>query len=129
MPDKKDLEEGFILSIDFEKRGGLIPVAVQDNHTLEILMLGYANEEAVQLSIKKRMATFWSTSREELWTKGETSGDFLAIVDILIDCDQDSLIYKVTPQGSGACHTKDKNGLTRKSCFYRSIDLKNGNLR
>ena len=70
------------------------------------------------------MATFWSTSRNELWTKGETSGDFLKIIEILTDCDQDALVYRVEPQGAGACHTKDREkGVARKSCFYRRLNL------
>ena len=122
--DKKQLEEGSELSIDFVKRGGLIPCVVQDVADGRILMLGYVNELALNTTFDKGMATFWSTSRNELWTKGETSGDFLKIVDILTDCDQDALVYRVVPQGSGACHTKDPDsGDARKSCFYRKVDL------
>ncbi len=68
------------------------------------------------------MATFWSTSRDELWTKGETSGDYLKLVEVLVDCDQDALIYRVIPQGAGACHTRDAEGNVRRSCFYRRLD-------
>jgi phosphoribosyl-AMP cyclohydrolase len=75
------------------------------------------------------MATFWSTSRNELWTKGATSGDFLKIIDIYVDCDQDAIVYRVEPQGQGACHTKDPaTNVARKSCFYRKVDLKSGGL-
>jgi len=119
----RDIEEGKRLDIQFEKRGGLIPVVVQDVKTKDILMLGYANKDAIQMTFDKKLATFWSTSRNELWTKGETSGDYLAIKDMLIDCDQDAIIYLVEPQGQGSCHTKKTDGSFRKSCFYRSIDL------
>lgn len=122
--DKKMLEEGTELLIDFEKRGGLIPAIVQDVADGKILMLAYVNPEALKTTLKKGMATFWSTSRNELWTKGETSGDFLKIVEILTDCDQDTLIYRVEPQGGGACHTKDpETGKTRSTCFYRKLEL------
>ena len=122
--DKKDLEEGTELAVCFDKRGGLVPCVVQDVRNNQILMLAYVNEQALITTFDKGMATFWSTSRNELWTKGETSGDFLKIVEIFTDCDQDALIYRVEPQGSGACHTRDPaSGATRESCFYRSVDL------
>ena len=122
--DKKVLEEGTELLIDFDKRGGLIPAVVQDVTDGRILMVAYVNELALRTTFEKGMATFWSTSRDELWTKGETSGDFLKIIDIFTDCDQDALIYQVEPQGGGACHTKDpETGKTRETCFYRKIDL------
>ena len=116
------LEEGTELTIDFEKRGGYVPCVVQDVSDGKILMLGYVNDHALKTTFEKGMATFWSTSRNELWTKGETSGDFLKIVDVWTDCDQDALVYRVELQGAGACHTKDTAGNTRRSCFYRSVD-------
>lgn len=122
--DKKAREESSELLIDFAKRGGLVPAVVQDAADGRILMLAYVNEQALQTTFAKGMATFWSTSRNELWTKGETSGDYLKIVDILTDCDQDALVYRVEPQGGGACHTKDAvTGKTRASCFYRKVAL------
>ena len=127
--DKKTLEEGSELAIDFSKRGGFVPTVVQDVRDGRILMLAYVNEEAFRTTLQKQMATFWSTSRNELWTKGETSGDFLKIVEILTDCDQDALVYRVEPQGGGACHTKDAaTGKTRPSCFYRKVDLNDDSL-
>ncbi len=120
-----DREEGDALAIDFEKRGGLVPAIAQDIRNGQILMLAYANEAALDKSIESGMATFWSTSRNELWTKGATSGDFLRIAEIQTDCDQDALLYLVEPQGSGACHTKDpQTGNARLSCFYRAINTK-----
>ena len=127
--DKKMLEEGSEVSIDFEKRGGLIPAVVQDVKDGRVLMLAYVNQQAYETTLEKGMATFWSTSRNELWTKGETSGDFLKIVEILTDCDQDALIYKVEPQGGGSCHTKNpETGRTRETCFYRKVDLESKQL-
>ncbi len=122
--DKKILEEGTQLLIDFEKRGGLIPAIVQDVADGKILMLAYVNPDALKITLEKGLATFWSTSRNALWTKGETSGDFLKIVEILTDCDQDALVYRVERQGSGACHTRDpETGKARISCFYRKFTL------
>ncbi len=127
--DKKDCEEGSVLEVNFEKRGGLVPVVVQDSHNGQILMLAYANKEALEETMRSSMATFWSTSRNELWTKGATSGDFLKLKDIYVDCDQDALVYRVEPQGQGACHTKDPvSGKARKSCFYRRVNLETGEL-
>ncbi|MDH5509339.1 MAG: phosphoribosyl-AMP cyclohydrolase [Nitrospinota bacterium] len=121
---KKEIEEGSALNINFEKRGGLIPGVAQDVKDGTILMLGYVNQEAFEETLKVGMATFWSTSRDELWTKGKTSGDYLKLVNILVDCDQDAIVYQVAPQGSGACHTKDPaSGSARRTCFYRSVNL------
>lgn len=119
----KQLEEGTELALQFNKRGGLLPVVVQERDSGKVLMIGYANQEALQQSIKTRYATFWSTSRQELWVKGETSGDRLRISDIWVDCDQDALLYLVVVEGEGVCHTKAANGKSRGACFYRKIDL------
>lgn len=120
MSDKR-LEEGLELGIQYKKRGGLVPTIAQDYNNGEILMLGYVNQQALDETIRTGYATFWSTSRDELWTKGKTSGDFLKIKEILIDCDQDALVYRVESLGSGACHTKNKDDETRRSCFYRRL--------
>lgn len=126
---KQQIEEGSELLVAFEKRGGLVPAVVQDVRDGRVLMLAYVNKEALDKTLSSGMATFWSTSRDELWTKGETSGDFLKMVDVLTDCDQDALIYRVEPQGAGACHTKDaETGSARKSCFYRKVVLADGSL-
>jgi phosphoribosyl-AMP cyclohydrolase len=128
--DKTALEEGSELSIDFEKRGSMVPAIVQHAGDGRVLMLAYVNKAALDKTLECGMATFWSTSRGELWTKGETSGDYLAITEILVDCDQDALVYRVEPKGAGACHTRDpQTGRARSSCFYRNIDLANGTLR
>ncbi len=116
---KKQLEEGLELRVQFEKRGGLVPAIVQDYSSGEVLMLGYVNQEALDETLRSGYATFYSTSKKGLWKKGETSGDFLRILEIRTDCDQDALLYKVERVGKGACHTKDSSGETRTSCFYR----------
>ena len=92
------------MNIDFEKGGGLVPAIVQDAKTKNVLMLGYMNEEAYQKTISTKKVTFWSRSRNCLWTKGETSGNFLHLADIMIDCDNDTLLVKATPDGP-TCHT------------------------
>ncbi len=125
--DKKEIEEGVSLKINFEKRGGLIPAVVQRSSDGRVLMLAYVNSEAFDETIRSKMATFWSTSRNELWKKGATSGDYLKVVEILTDCDQDAIVYVVEPQGKGACHTKDPDtGDARLSCFYRKLDFEKG---
>jgi phosphoribosyl-AMP cyclohydrolase len=108
--------------IDFSKRGGLVPVIVQDHTTLQVLMLGYAKPEALSVTLESKRATFYSTSRGEIWQKGKTSGDTLEMKGILVDCDEDALIYLVKPLGDGACHTKKKDGTARTSCFHRSYN-------
>ena len=123
------LEEGTLLSPQFEKRGGLLPVAVQETDTGQLLMLASINQEALQQTIETGLATFWSTSRNKLWVKGETSGDFLKIDHILVDCDQDAFVYQVTLQGAGVCHTYDLQGNHRKACFYRELDLEEKKLQ
>lgn len=120
--NKQILEEGMQLNLQFEKRNGLLPVIVQDIASKEILMLGYTNEAAFEKTVSTGKATFWSTSRKQLWTKGETSGDYLQIHKIRIDCDQDALVYLVKLMGEGSCHTKRADGKARKSCFYREYD-------
>jgi len=124
------LEEGSDLQLDFGKLtriaktgSEVLPVVVQDADSGEVLILGYANEEALRFSIESGMATFWSTSRNELWVKGKTSGDWLKIVEIRVNCEQNSLLYRVIPQGEGSCHTKDSDGKARSGCYYRRIDL------
>lgn len=121
---KDKLEEGTSLQLQFSKRGGLLPVVVQEQHSGQILMLASVNQEAFNKSIDSGKATFWSTSRNQLWTKGETSGDYLDLKDVMVDCDQDALIYQVELIGNGVCHTYNQEGKHRKSCFYREYDFK-----
>lgn len=98
------------MNIDFQKNEGLVPVVIQNTSTLQVLMLGYMNEEALEKTRAEGKVTFFSRSRQQLWTKGETSGNFLIVDEIQVDCDSDTLLIKVYPQGP-TCHT----GST--SCF------------
>lgn len=133
MTDHRLLEEGSQLAINFEKltsivgSGSLVvPVAVQDADTMEVLVLAYVNQEALDYTLAHDVAAFWSTSRNELWVKGATSGDTLQIVEVRINCEQNSLLYRVRPLGSGTCHTKGPDGRSRSSCYYRRLE--NGQL-
>ena len=92
------------MTIDFTKMDGLVPAIIQDARTQKVLMLGFMNEEAYNKTVETGKVTFWSRSRNCLWTKGETSGNFLNVVEILNDCDQDTLLVKVHPDGP-TCHT------------------------
>lgn len=91
------------MDIDFEKSGGLVPAIIQDADTKTVLMLGYMNKEAYEKTVATGLVTFYSRSRKCLWTKGETSNNFLHLVDIKVDCDNDTLLVKVHPDGS-TCH-------------------------
>lgn len=91
-------------TLDFNKGDGLIPAVVQDSATSKVLMVGYMNEEALQLTKDSGKVTFFSRSKNRLWTKGETSGNFLNFVEVLVDCDGDTLLIKARPDGP-ACHT------------------------
>jgi len=92
------------MKIDFSKNDGLVPVIVQDTKTDKVLMLGYMNQDAYEKTMKENKVTFFSRSRQELWTKGETSGNELLIQEILLDCDGDTLLIKANPTGP-VCHT------------------------
>jgi len=98
------------MTIDFNKADGLVPVVIQDNQTLEVLMLGYMNEEAWKKTQEEKKVTFFSRSKNRLWTKGEESGNFLHVISSHIDCDQDTILIKVDPVGP-TCHTGTR------SCF------------
>jgi phosphoribosyl-ATP pyrophosphohydrolase/phosphoribosyl-AMP cyclohydrolase len=92
------------MTIDFKKDNRLVPVIIQDNQTLQVLMLGYMNEEALNKTRQEGKVTFFSRSKNRLWTKGETSGNFLLVNDIKEDCDNDTILIKATPIGP-TCHT------------------------
>ena len=100
----------------------LVPVVTQDYTTKEVLILAFANRAAFEETLKSGYATYWSRSRNELWKKGMTSGDILKIEEIRINCEQNSLLYLVTPQGKGACHAKKEDGNPHTSCYYRRIE-------
>ena len=92
------------MTLDFNKMNGLIPAIIQDDKTQKVLMLGFMNEEAYDKTLKTGKVTFWSRTKNALWTKGETSGNFLNVVSIKADCDNDTLLIKVNPDGP-VCHT------------------------
>lgn len=105
-----DDDNTYNMTIDFNKGDGLVPVVIQDYQTLEVLMLGYMNAEAWEKTQAEHKVTFFSRSKNRLWTKGEESGNFLNVVDTAIDCDQDTILIKVDPVGP-TCHTGSR------SCF------------
>lgn len=128
-----DLEEGTALMLDFKKlqdivkgETDVIPVAVQDSDTKEVLIVAYVNDEALAYTLSQGVAAFWSTSRNELWIKGATSGDKLELVEVRVNCEQNSLLYLVRPLGVGACHTRGADGNARSGCYYRRIELADG---
>jgi phosphoribosyl-AMP cyclohydrolase len=86
-----------------------------------VLLVAFANETALYYTLEHNVAAFWSTSRDELWVKGATSGDTLEVVEVRVNCEQNSLLYLVRPVGEGACHTRGADGRSRRSCYYRRI--------
>ena len=105
-----------MIKLDFAKCGGLIPAIAQDYKTGEVLMLAYINEEAWQETLSTGHAVYYSRSRSKLWRKGESSGNVQLIKDIAVDCDCDTVVFKVEQIGGAACHTG------HRSCFYREVD-------
>ncbi len=104
-----------MIKLDFKKGDGLLPAIAQDYKTNEILMLGYINEESWAETQKSGYATYWSRSRNELWKKGDTSGNLQEIKEILVDCDNDTVIFKINQIGDAACHKG------YRSCFFRNV--------
>ncbi len=109
------------VSAKLDPNNPVIPVVVQDADTLEVLIVAYANKQALEHSYKTGNATFWSTSRNELWEKGKTSGNTLKLKEVRVNCDQNSLLYLVSPAAGGACHVKDTNGEAIRTCYYRKV--------
>lgn len=117
--DKTELETGSVLAPRFNS-DGLVSAVVQDAATNKILMLAHMNAEALSKTIETKKSHFWSRSRQELWLKGETSGNIQHVEEILIDCDQDAVILRVKVEGHAACHTGEE------SCFFRKLDFTDG---
>lgn len=118
-----ELEEGQQLSLDFTKLNQIaqcgqdvLPVVVQNAESKEVLILAYANELALKETLERKIAVFWSTSRKELWIKGLSSGDYLELVEVRVNCEQNSLLYLVKPRTGNSCHTG------RSGCYYRKIE-------
>ena len=127
----KELEEGSELALDWNKlekavegTKGIIPVAVQNADTQEVILVAYINQLAFEESLKRKMLVLWSSSRQELWIKGLTSGETFELIDAYVNCEQNSLLFTVRPNRGGICHTKNKKGDPR-NCYYRKINLEN----
>jgi len=130
----KGLEEGSELELDFNKlekavgqSKGIIPVAVQNADTKEVILVAYTNELAFRRTIETKSLVLWSTSRNELWEKGRTSGETFDLVEARVNCEQNSLLYVVRPRRGAICHTKNKSGAPR-NCYYRRINVETGKL-
>jgi phosphoribosyl-AMP cyclohydrolase len=120
-------EEGTSIELDFdkltkiaEKGQPVVPVVLQNADTSEVLYIAYADEQALRATLETGTAVLWSTSRNELWHKGATSGDVLDVVEVRVNCEQTSLLYLVRPR-RGVCHTRTADGRTRPTCYYRKI--------
>lgn len=105
-----------MLKLDFNKRGGLIPVIVQDHTTGEVLMLAYMNRDAWDATLSTGKATYYSRSRKKIWVKGETSGNRQIVKEIRVDCDDDTVLLKIEQLGDAACHTG------YRSCFHKKVE-------
>ena len=125
--DSQSVEGTSVLNLDFTKLGRIpdgslvIPVAVQNADTNEVILIAYTNKYALEETIKHRKAIFWSTSRNKLWFKGEESGNTFSVKSIYVNCEQNSLVYKVTADNGNICHTSINN--VPNNCFYRELDL------
>lgn len=129
-----DLEETTELRLDFQKlekavakAPGIIPVAVQHADTGEVILIAYTTRQAFEKALAERTAIFWSTSRNELWEKGKTSGETFDLVEVRVNCEQNSLLYKVRPRRGGICHTHNLQNQPR-NCFYRRLNPTSGKL-
>ena len=104
-----------MIELDLEKQGGLVPAIVQDADDGTVLMVAYMNEASFKHTLETGKATYWSRSRNELWVKGESSGNVQEVVEVLVDCDDDTVLLKVRQGGGAACH------VGYRSCFYRTV--------
>ena len=130
----KEIEEVLKLELDWNKlekavagTKGIIPVAVQHADTKEVILIAYINRQAFEESLKRKMLVLWSSSRQELWIKGLTSGETFELLEARVNCEQNSLLFIVRPNRGSICHTKNKNGEPR-NCYYRRINLDTGAL-
>lgn len=110
-----------MIKLDFEKCGGLIPAVAQDYKTGEVLMLAYINQESWDETLKSGCVTYWSRSRSKMWKKGESSGNVQKVKEILVDCDEDAVVFKIEQIGGAACHEG------YRTCFFRKLE--NGELK
>jgi len=115
MSAKSDFE-----TLDFTKMAGLVPAVIQDPENGEVLMVGFMTQDALEITLRRGYVTFYSRTRDELWTKGETSGNRLRVISVLTDCDHDTLLFRVQVEGQGVvCHRGTR------SCFTENVPLKN----
>ena len=128
----QELEEGLILNLDWQKlekavagTKGIIPVVVQEVDSREVILVAYINQQAFEESLKRKKLVLWSSSRNELWIKGATSGETFELLEAYVNCEQNSLLFIVRPERGGICHTKNSNGEPR-NCYYRRIDINDG---
>ncbi len=128
----QELEEGLTLNLDWQKlekavagTKGIIPVVVQEVDSREVILVAYINQQAFEESLKRKKLVLWSSSRNELWIKGATSGETFELLEAYVNCEQNSLLFIVRPERGGICHTKNSNGEPR-NCYYRRIDINNG---
>lgn len=128
MSAPNELEEGSALRLDWDKLAKLgarasrvVPVVLQHADSGEVLFVGFANAHALRETLARRQAVLWSTSRDELWHKGASSGDWLDLVEVRVNCEQNSLLYRVRPRTGGVCHTKGPDGRARSRCYYRRV--------
>ena len=121
-----ELEEGSDIALDFERfcsasGQGVLPVVAQDVDSRDVLVLAHANKAALDYTLREGVAAFWSLSRDRLWIKGETSGNLLDVVEVRVNCEQNSLLYLVRLRQGGVCHTLE-DGAARQSCYYRRLN-------
>jgi phosphoribosyl-AMP cyclohydrolase len=123
------LEEGRTLTLDFDKLAraaaaapGIIPVAVQNADSGDVILVAYTNAQAFREAVRTRSLVLWSTSRNALWKKGETSGETFDLIEVRVNCEQNSLLYRVRPRRGGICHTRNRRGEPR-NCYYRRLDF------
>jgi len=129
MPEKNELEKGTRFMMDFTKiktiartsSRDVIPVAVINIDTGRLLIIAYVDEQALRATFVNKLATFWSTSKNKLWPKGQTSGDELQFIYAEVNCEQNSLAFYVRPKKGGACHVTDESGNTYKTCYFREL--------
>lgn len=116
-------EDSLVNQLDFGPTGGdLLPVVTQDRVTREVLILSWVNRQALEATRQSGYATYWSRSRNQLWKKGESSGNLLKLREIRINCKQNSLLFVVDQEGSGACHASRADGKPHFSCYYRRLN-------
>jgi phosphoribosyl-AMP cyclohydrolase len=127
----KSINDWTIAQIDFNKvkeiTNPVVPVVIQDARTKKVLLLAYTDESCLKESLQTGLVCLWSTSKNERWPKGETSGDRLQLCEVRLNCDSNSLLYLVKPLGHGVCHTK-VNGQTRSTCFFSLVEWRDQQL-